>query len=248
MNPVSAIGNTTGGSTVLPAVNAGERILLIEDDAYIREFVLSALEAAGYQVIEAASARWGASEAAKHLPHLILLDLGLPDRDGVEFIRDYRGWSATPILIISARIEEKQKVAALDAGADDYLTKPFGVPELLARVRALLRRAPPPRLESNPLICFDGFCIDCVNRNVSKDGVPIKLSQIEYRLLLAMAGNPGRVLTHRQLLIQVWGSQAADNHEYLRVYVGHLRQKIETNPAQPRYILTEIGVGYRFQP
>lgn len=230
------------------ATQVPERVLLIEDDTRIREFVLPALEGAGYQVLEAATARWGAHEAVRHQPHLILLDLGLPDQDGVAFIRDYRGWSVTPILIISARIEEKQKVEALDAGADDYLTKPFGVSELLARVRALLRRAPPPRLESNPLIRFDAFCIDCVNRSVSKAGVPVRLSQIEYRLLLAMAGNPGRVLTHRQLLIQVWGSQAADNHEYLRVYVGHLRQKIEINPAQPRHILTEIGVGYRFQP
>lgn len=225
-----------------------ERILLIEDDKRIREFVSSALETEGYRVFEAGSAAWGATEAAKHKPHLVMLDLGLPDRDGTEFIRDFRGWSSVPILIISARTEEKGKVEALDAGADDYLTKPFGVPELLARVRALLRRAPAQRLDSNPIIRFGDFTIDCVSRTVSRNGEPIKLSQIEYRLLLAMAGNPGRVLTHRQLLIQVWGGQAAGNHEYLRVYVGHLRQKIEMNPAQPRHIQTEIGIGYRFNP
>jgi two-component system KDP operon response regulator KdpE len=229
-------------------VSEPERILLIEDDKRIREFVSSALEAEGYRVFEAGTAGWGASEAARHKPHLVMLDLGLPDRDGSEFIRDFRGWSTVPILIVSARADEKGKVEALDSGADDYLTKPFGVPELLARVRALLRRAPVQRLESNPIIEFGDFVIDCVGRTVSKAGQPIKLSQIEYRLLLAMAGNPGRVLTHRQLLVQVWGGQAADNHEYLRVYVGHLRQKIEIHPAQPRHILTEIGIGYRFQP
>lgn len=228
-------------------MSESERILLIEDDKRIREFVTSALEAEGYQVFEAGSAAWGASEAARLKPQLIMLDLGLPDRDGVEFIRDLRGWSSIPILIISARTEEKGKVEALDAGADDYLTKPFGVPELLARIRALLRRVPN-REESNPLISFGEFTINCLSRTLSRMGEPIKLSQIEYRLLLAMVGNPGRVLTHRQLLIQVWGGQAADNHEYLRVYVGHLRQKIEANPAQPRHIQTEIGVGYRFQP
>ena len=229
-------------------MSEAERILLIEDDKRIREFVTSALEAEAYQVFEAGTAAWGASEAAKQKPHLILLDLGLPDRDGVDFIRDFRGWSAVPILIISARTEEKGKVEALDAGADDYLTKPFGVPELLARVRALLRRAPEQRSESNPVITFGEFTIDCLARSLSRAGEPIKLSQIEYRLLLAMVGNPGRVLTHRQLLTQVWGGQAADNNEYLRVYVGHLRQKIEANSAQPRHIQTEIGVGYRFQP
>jgi len=225
-----------------------ERIVLIEDDKRIREFVTSALEAEGYEVFEAGTAAWGTTEAAKQKPLLIMLDLGLPDRDGVEFIRDFRGWSSVPILIISARTEEKGKVEALDAGADDYLTKPFGVAELLARVRALLRRAPEQRSENDPVITFGEFTVDCLNRTLSRQGEPIKLSQIEYRLLLAMAGNSGRVLTHRQLLIQVWGGQAADNNEYLRVYVGHLRQKIEANPAQPRHIHTEIGVGYRFQP
>ena len=232
-------------------MSESQRILMIEDDKRIREFVTSALEAEGYEVAEAGAATWGMSEAARLKPNLIMLDLGLPDRDGVEFIRDYRGWSATPILIISARTEEKGKVEALDAGADDYLTKPFGVAELLARVRALLRRAPGKDGKDDqgePVITFGDYRIDCIARTLTRNGEPIKLSQIEYRLLLAMAGNPDRVLTHRQLLVQVWGGQAADNNEYLRVYVGHLRQKIEANPAQPRHIQTEIGVGYRFQP
>ncbi len=225
-----------------------ERILVIEDDHHIREFIASALESEGYRVINASTATRGASEAVKHLPHLLLLDLGLPDQDGVEFVRDFRGWSTAPILIISARTQESEKVAALDAGADDYLTKPFGVSELLARVRALLRRAPTQRTEDTPLIRFGDVSIDCVTRTVTRRDVPLRLSQIEYRLLLVMAANPGRVMTRRQLLIQVWGSQAAENDEYLRVYVGHLRQKIEATPAQPRHILTEIGVGYRFEP
>ena len=228
-----------------------QRLLLIEDDKQIRAFVCSALEADGYRVFEAGTAAWGATEAARQKPDLIILDLGLPDRDGIEFIRDYRGWSRTPILIISARSEERGKVEALDAGADDYLTKPFGVAELLARVRALLRRIANDGQRDGPILEFGDtgeFRLDCIARTLTRAGEPIKLSQIEYRLLLAMAGNPGRVLTHRQLLIQVWGGQAAENNEYLRVYVGHLRQKIERNPAQPRHIQTEIGVGYRFQP
>jgi two-component system, OmpR family, KDP operon response regulator KdpE len=224
-----------------------ERILLIEDDHHIRNFIASALESEDYKVFTASNAAKGASEAAKCQPQLLLLDLGLPDQDGVEFIRDFRGWSTTPILIISARTQESEKVAALDTGADDYLTKPFGVPELLARVRALLRRAPPQILEDTPLIRFGNCSIDCLTRTVTRNGIPLRLSQIEYRLLLVMAANPGRVMTRRQLLIQVWGGQAAENDEYLRVYVGHLRKIIETEPAQPKHILTEIGVGYRFQ-
>lgn len=224
-----------------------ERILLIEDDHHIRNFVASALQSEGYKVFTAGNAARGASEATKCHPQLLLLDLGLPDQDGVEFIRDFRGWSTIPILIISARTQESEKVAALDTGADDYLTKPFGVPELLARVRALLRRAPPRTLEDAPLIEFGDHRIDCLTRTVTRNGIPVRLSQIEYRLLLVMAANPGRVMTRRQLLIQVWGGQAAENDEYLRVYVGHLRKIIESDPARPRHILTEIGVGYRFQ-
>lgn len=228
-------------------MSAPELILVIEDEKQIREAVTMALECEGFATRQAGSARHALVEAAQHQPDLLILDLGLPDRDGVDFIRDYRAWSPAPILILSARSQEKDKVEALDAGADDYLSKPFGMAELLARVRALLRRQPP-QSQPQALIRFGDYEIDCVERSVSRHGSPLHLTQIEYRLLVSLAANPGRVMTHRQLLAQVWGGQSVENHQYLRVYVGHLRQKIEAIPAQPRHILTEIGVGYRFQP
>ncbi|MBW8363555.1 MAG: response regulator [Rhizobium sp.] len=224
------------------------RILVVEDDRHIRQFVASALESEGYRVAMAGSARQAGIELGLRQPSLIVLDLGLPDQDGVEFIQDYRGWSAVPILVLSARSLETEKVAALDAGADDYLTKPFGVSELLARVRALMRRRTADNEQDQPLIHFGDFEIDCVGRMVRRGGEVVHLTQIEYRLLLCLATHPGRVMTHRQLLAQVWGAQAVESHQYLRVYVGHLRQKIESDPTQPRHILTETGVGYRFQP
>jgi two-component system, OmpR family, KDP operon response regulator KdpE len=225
-----------------------ESILIVEDEQQIREAVVMALECEGFQTIQAGSAGHASVQAASRKHHLVILDLGLPDRDGVDFIRDYRALSSTPILILSARSEEHSKVDALDAGADDYLTKPFGIAELLARVRALLRRRQLNSSDPAATLAFGDFIIDCVKRSVTRHGETIHLTQIEYRLLAFLAANPGRVLTHRHLLAQIWGGQAVDNHQYLRVYVGHLRQKIEDNPAQPRHILTEIGVGYRFQP
>lgn len=229
-------------------MSASDTILLIEDDGQIREFVSIALEAEGYAVHAADTASEGAVLAGAIRPALLILDLGLPDRDGQEFIHDFRAWSSAPILILSARTQETEKVKALDAGADDFLGKPFGVSELLARVRALLRRRLQEHHEAAPVIEFGDIRIDCVRRTVSDKGTKLHLTQIEYRLLIFLAANPGRVFTHRQLLMQVWGSHAVDNHQYLRVYVGHLRQKIEQNPAQPRHLLTEMGVGYRFQP
>lgn len=223
------------------------RVLVVEDDRHIRQFVASALESEGYRVAVAGSARQAGIELGLRQPSLIVLDLGLPDQDGIEFIRDYREWSAVPILVLSARSLETEKVAALDAGADDYLTKPFGVSELLARVRALMRRRTAENEQEQPLIHFGDFEIDCVGRSVRRGGEVVHLTQIEYRLLLCLATHPGRVMTHRQLLAQVWGAQAVESHQYLRVYVGHLRQKIESDPTQPRHILTETGVGYRFQ-
>ena len=225
-----------------------DSILLVEDDWQIREFVCIALESEGYTVHEASTAGHGAVQAGSIRPALLILDLGLPDRDGQDFIQDFRAWSSAPILVLSARTLETEKVKALDAGADDFLSKPFGVSELLARVRALLRRRHQERHDADPVIQFGDFRIDCVKRVVTRKGEALHLTQIEYRLLIFLASNPGRVFTHRQLLLQVWGGHAVDNHQYLRVYVGHLRQKIEQNPAQPRHILTEIGVGYRFQP
>ena len=222
-------------------------IVLVEDEKDIRRFVRAALEAEGCRVFEAENGRQGLVEAGNRKPDLIVLDLGLPDLDGVEFIRDLRGWSEAPVLILSARTDENDKIVALDAGADDYLTKPFGVGELLARVRALLRRQWKAG-EGGPVISFGEIQADLSRRIVMRNGVPLHLTQIEYRLLGLLVANPNKVLTHRYLLREVWGPASVEHNHYLRVYVGHLRQKLEADPAQPRHILTETGVGYRFQP
>lgn len=227
-------------------------ILIVEDDHQIRELVKINLEEIGYQVIETSTAAQAAVEVRSFDLDLIILDLGLPDRNGVNFIRECRLLSTVPILVLSARIQEISKVSALDAGADDYITKPFGISELLARVRALLRRAPisfdsADSVQKNPAMEFGRFRLDFINRVLSSNEEIIKLTDIQYRLLVLLASNPNRVMTHRQLLMQIWGERSLDNHQYLRVYVGHLRQKIEENPADPCHILTEVGVGYRFQ-
>lgn len=221
-------------------------VVVVEDEKQIRRFVRSALEAEGCRVFEAESGQQGLVEAGTRKPDLIVLDLGLPDLDGVEFIRDVRGWSAVPILILSARSTENDKIVALDAGADDYLTKPFGIGELLARVRALLRRQGKSS-ESGPVVMFGDIEADLSRRVVTRNGEPVHLTQIEYRLLSMLIANPGKVLTHRHLLREVWGPSFVESNHYLRIYVGHLRQKLEADPAQPKYILTETGVGYRFQ-
>ena len=221
-------------------------VVVVEDEKQIRRFVRSALEAEGCRVFEAESGKQGLVEAGTRKPDLIVLDLGLPDLDGVEFIRDLRGWSAVPILILSARSTETDKIVALDAGADDYLTKPFGVGELLARVRALLRRQGKSS-ESSPVVSFGDVQADLSKRVVTRSGEPVHLTQIEYRLLAILMANPGKVLTHRHLLREVWGPSFVESNHYLRIYVGHLRQKLEADPAQPKYLLTETGVGYRFK-
>jgi len=221
-------------------------VVVVEDEKQIRRFVRSALEAEGCRVFEAESGKQGLVEAGTRKPDLIVLDLGLPDLDGVEFIRDLRGWSAVPILILSARSTENDKIVALDAGADDYLTKPFGVGELLARVRALLRRQGKSS-EGSPVVSFGDIQADLSKRVVSRSGEPVHLTQIEYRLLALLMANPGKVLTHRHLLREVWGPSFVESNHYLRIYVGHLRQKLEADPAQPKHLLTETGVGYRFQ-
>ena len=224
--------------------------VVIEDEPQIRRFVRAALEAEGWQVHEAETMKRGLTEAGTRKPDLLVLDLGLPDGDGTELIRDVRGWSAVPIIVLSARSDESDKIAALDAGADDYLTKPFGVGELLARVRANLRR---PRAaagegdpaNADPVFRFGEVEIDRQARLVRRAGVEVHLTPIEYRLLSVLVANVGRVLTHRQLLREVWGpAQSAQNH-YLRIYMAHLRQKLERDPAQPRHFLTETAVGYR---
>jgi two-component system KDP operon response regulator KdpE len=221
--------------------------VIVEDEPQIRRFVRGALEGEGWQVHEAESMRRGLTEAGTRKPDLIVLDLGLPDGDGVELIRDVRGWSPVPIIVLSARADEADKIAALDAGADDYLTKPFGVGELLARVRANLRR---PRAaacaeEAETLFRFGDVQVDRQARVVRRAGQEVHLTPIEYRLLSVLMANAGRVLTHRQLLREVWGPSHAEQNHYLRIYMGHLRQKLEADPAQPRHLLTETAVGYR---
>ena len=222
-------------------------VLVVEDEKQIRRFVRTALEEEGCRVFEAGTLAGGLIEAGEHKPDLIMLDLGLPDGNGVDFIRDLRGWSDTPILVLSARSNEKDKVQALDAGADDYLTKPFGVAELRARARALLRRQS--RTEDpSPLFEFGEVKVDLSRRVVTRNGEPVRLTPIEYRLLCVLLGNAGKVLTQRHLLREVWGPSSVESTHYLRIYVGHLRHKLEIDPAQPRHFQTETGVGYRFQP
>ncbi len=220
--------------------------IVIEDEPQIRRFVRGALETEGWQVFEAATAQQGVIEAGTRKPDLLVLDLGLPDRDGLEVIRDVRGWSTVPIIVLSARTDELDKIAALDAGADDYLTKPFGVSELLARVRANLRRPRSSASEdAEKVFRFGDVEVDRLARVVRRSGVEVHLTPIEYRLLCVLIANVGRVLTHRQLLREVWGPSHAAQSHYLRIYMGHLRQKLEHDPAQPRHLLTETAVGYR---
>jgi two-component system KDP operon response regulator KdpE len=221
-------------------------VILVEDEKQIRRFVRSALEAEGCQVHEAETAQRGLIEASTRKPDLVVLDLGLPDRDGVDFIRDMRAWSSMPILVLSARSQEADKIAALDAGADDYLVKPFGTGELLARVRAILRRLALPAHQQSPVIEFGAIRVDLTARTVTRDGDPVHLTPIEYRLLTYLIGHSGKVLTHQQLLRNVWGTAHAGNHASLRVFMTHLRQKIEGDPSRPQHLLTEVGIGYRF--
>jgi two-component system KDP operon response regulator KdpE len=220
-------------------------ILIVEDEHAIRRFVRTALEGEGCRVWEANTVQQGLQEAGVRKPDLVILDLGLPDGDGVDFIRDLRAWSSMPVVVLSARIEEYDKVAALDAGADDYLVKPFGVAELLARVRAVCRRSARGP-DGTAKIVFGEVTVDLENRRVFRADQPVHLTPIEFRLLTTLATRPGKVLTHRQLLREVWGPAYVERGHYLRIYMGHLRQKLETDPARPQYLLTETGVGYRF--
>jgi two-component system KDP operon response regulator KdpE len=222
-------------------------VLIVEDEQQMRRFLRTALSSRGFSVVEAASAREASSLASSHNPELILLDLGLPDGDGIALTRTLREWCAAPILVISARGREADKVTALDAGADDYLTKPFGVDELLARMRVALRhaqRSPNPAQES---LEFGPLKIDLSRREVQLEGSEVRLTPIEYRLLTLLAHNAGKVLTHRQILSQVWGPGHSEDTHYLRVFMAQLRRKIEANPAQPRWLITEPGVGYRLR-
>lgn len=221
-------------------------ILVVEDEPQMRRFLRTALTAQDYRIVEAETAREALVAATTHNPELILLDIGLPDGDGIDLTRRIREWSRVPIIVISARGREDDKVAALDAGADDYLTKPFGVNELLARIRVALRHAlmsasslGVPVLEIGPLH------LDLARREVKVSGSEVHLTPLEYRLLVLLAQNAGKVLTHRQLLKEVWGPGATNETHYLRVFMTQLRRKIESDPARPRLLITEPGVGYR---
>ncbi|MBP0597492.1 response regulator [Herbaspirillum sp. LeCh32-8] len=222
-------------------------IVFIEDDAHIRKLVKGALEQEGFIVHEAKTAREGVTEAGTRKPDLIILDLGLPDLDGKQVIAEIRSWSGVPIVILSARTQESEKVEALDAGADDYLVKPFGMPELLARMRAQLRRHARASGEgkASGRYRLGEVAVDLPARSVTRNGEALHLTQIEYRLLATLLRDAGRVITHRQLLVAGWGPSHADDHHYLRIYMQRLRQKLEKDAAQPVHILTEIGVGYR---
>lgn len=220
-------------------------VVLIEDEAQIRRFVRAALEAEHCSVTEADTGRRGVLEAGTRKPDLVVLDLGLPDCDGVEVIHQIRTWSGVPILILSARSLESEKVRALDMGADDYLTKPFGIAELQARVRALLRRSAGAAQTAEPVIQLGELRVDLPKRQVWRSGEEIHLTPIEYKLLTLLIANIGKVVTQRQLLREVWGPNHVEDTHYLRVYMAGLRRKLELDPALPRYIRTESGVGYR---
>jgi two-component system KDP operon response regulator KdpE len=221
-------------------------VLVVEDDKEIRRFVRAALEADNYHVVEAETVRRGVIEAGTRKPDIAVLDLGLPDDDGVVFIREVRAFSSLPILVLSARIDEADKVGALDAGADDYLTKPFGVAELSARLRAMLRRGMRAPGGEASVVTFGDVAVDLPNRNVTRNGAPVHLTPVEFRLLAHLVAHPGKVLTHRQLLREIWGPSHIEHSHYLRIYMAHLRRKLESDPARPRHLLTETGVGYRF--
>jgi len=219
--------------------------VLIEDERQIRRFVRAALESEGWSVHESDTLKQGLVEAGTRKPDVVIVDLGLPDGDGVDLIRDLRTWSGVPVIVLSARSDEADKVEALDAGADDYLTKPFGVAELLARVRATVRRRAQPAGSEKPAIAIGDIDVDLVARTVKRRGVLVHLTPIEYRLLALLIANVGRVLTHRQILRDVWGPSHVESPHYVRVYMGHLREKLEDDPAQPQHLITETAVGYR---
>jgi two-component system KDP operon response regulator KdpE len=220
-------------------------VLLVEDEPPMRRFLRVSLTSHGFRLVEAASAREGLAMATSHNPEVILLDLGLPDGDGIELTKQVREWSRVPIIVISARGREDDKVSALDAGADDYVTKPFGVNELLARIRVALRHAQTAQTGVGPIIEVDILRIDLALRQVSVAGKEVHLTPIEYRVLALLAQHQGKVLTHRQLLHEVWGPGQVTQTHYLRVRMAELRKKLERDPARPKWLLNEPGVGYR---
>ena len=222
-------------------------VLVVDDDPHLLKVLKIALETNGYTVTTATDGRSALLAATQHPLALVILDLGLPDIDGTTVIRELRSWNRVPILVLSARHTSDDKVEALDAGADDYLTKPFGPHELLARLRALLRRSidlPTP----DPIITTDNFTVDLAKHRVTRDGTDVRLTPIEWNVLEILVRNPEKLITHRQLLTEVWGAAYAKDSNYLRVYMAQLRRKLEPDTGNPRHLLTEAGIGYRFQP
>ncbi|WP_243301545.1 response regulator [Geothrix oryzisoli] len=224
----------------------GPQVLLVEDEPQMRRFLRVALESGGYRYLEAASGQEGLTLAVQHRPDVILLDLGLPDMDGLDLMTRLREWSRVPVIVISARGQETDKVGALDVGADDYLTKPFGTGELLARIRVALRHADPGTAE-DPRFTLGRWQVDLAKRQVLVEGREIHLTPLEYRLFTTLIRHAGKVVTHRQLLKEVWGGVAGAQPLYLRVYMAQLRHKLEEDPSRPRYLQTEPGVGYRLK-
>ena len=219
--------------------------VVVEDEAQIRRFVRASLEEAGWQVFEADTVRRGLVEAGTRHPELVILDLGLADGSGLELLRDLRHWSKVHVIVLSARSHENDKIAALDAGADDFITKPFGAGELLARVRAAQRRASQAGARGSSMSRFGEVEIDLAARIVSRAGAEVHLTPIEYRLLAVLVANAGRVMTHQALLREVWGPARSDSAHYLRIFMSNLRQKLEVDPSRPQHLRTEVGVGYR---
>jgi two-component system, OmpR family, KDP operon response regulator KdpE len=221
----------------------GARILVIDDEKQIRRMLKTALTGFGYDIAEASSGQEGLNQTSIFHPDLIVLDLGLPDFDGVEVVRRLREWTQVPVVVLSVREQERDKIRALDAGADDYITKPFGMGELLARIRVALRHAA--KTEDEPVLTFGELTVDLAHRKVTLKGDDLKLTPTEYEILKHLALHAGKVVTHRQLLKTIWGPNYQEETHYLRIYIGQLRRKIEADPSQPSYIVTESGVGYR---
>jgi two-component system KDP operon response regulator KdpE len=223
------------------------KILLIEDEPQMRRFLRTTLGTTEHTLFEAATGQQGLSVAAEHKPDVVLLDLGLPDIDGLEVTKRLREWTKTPIIVLSAREKEMDKVAALDAGADDYLTKPFGMPELLARIRVARRHATMTAERGEAVLAIGDVRIDLEKRVVTRSGEEVRLTPVEYKLIATLVRNANRVMTYQQLLKEVWGAQYTQQKQYLHVYIGHLRTKLERDPARPQFLLTEAGVGYRLK-
>jgi two-component system KDP operon response regulator KdpE len=227
-------------------VSARHRILVVDDDRQLLRALRINLTARGYDVVSAPDGATALAAASRQPPELVVLDLGLPDMDGVEVVEGLRGWSTVPVIVLSARDQEASKVRALDAGADDYVTKPFGMDELLARVRAALRRGVP--AAEDPVVATDAFTVDLAARRVTRDGADVRLTPTEWHVLEVLVRNPGKLVSQRQLLQEVWGPTYTGQTEYLRQYMAHLRRKLEDDPARPYHLVTEPGMGYRFRP